>query len=144
MMVTTVGGCTAPRIYCWTVQSLHQEQLRRELRISRGVTWKSHLYQLEAEGKDGLAVGQVKYVLYEDSGGSWRVQCVPVDEASFQSRHPLPEKFRGVRDDALSALWGIPGCIFVHASGFIGGNKTYEGALEMARRSLAAGAGGSS
>lgn len=110
------------------------------VRVDTSCPWKSHLYQLEAEGKDGLAVGQVKYVLYEDSGGSWRVQCVPVDEASFQSRHPLPEKVRGVRDDALSALWGIPGCIFVHASGFIGGNKTYEGALEMARRSLVEGA----
>jgi uncharacterized UPF0160 family protein len=33
---------------------------------------------------------------------------------------------------------GVPGCVFVHASGFIGGNATYEGALEMARLSLAA------
>ncbi len=27
---------------------------------------------------------------------------------------------------------GIPGCIFVHASGFIGGHKTEEGATMMA------------
>ena len=31
---------------------------------------------------------------------------------------------------------GIPGCVFVHASGFIGGNATLEGALEMARKAL--------
>lgn len=31
---------------------------------------------------------------------------------------------------------GIKGCIFVHASGFIGGNETREGALEMARKTL--------
>jgi uncharacterized UPF0160 family protein len=30
----------------------------------------------------------------------------------------------------------VSGCIFVHASGFIGGNKTYEGALAMASKAL--------
>ena len=41
-----------------------------------------------------------------------------------------------MRDEELSKLSGIPGCIFVHAGGFIGGNETYEGVLEMARRTL--------
>lgn len=41
-----------------------------------------------------------------------------------------------MRDDELTQLSGIPGCVFVHASGFIGGNKTYDGALEMAQKSL--------
>lgn len=31
---------------------------------------------------------------------------------------------------------GIPGGVFVHASGFIGGNATLEGAVEMARKAL--------
>jgi uncharacterized UPF0160 family protein len=26
--------------------------------------------------------------------------------------------------------------VFVHASGFIGGNKTFDGAMEMARKTL--------
>ncbi|MEQ2251887.1 hypothetical protein ILYODFUR_015806 [Ilyodon furcidens] len=52
----------------------------------------------------------------------------------------LPEEWRGVRDEALSELSGIKGGIFVHAGGFIGGNKTQEGALEMARRTLQAAA----
>ena len=51
-------------------------------------------------------------------------------------RLSLLEEWRGIRDDELSTLSGIPGCIFVHASGFIGGNQTYEGVLEMARRTL--------
>lgn len=50
----------------------------------------------------------------------------------------------GVRDDELSKLSGIDGCIFVHASGFIGGNKTREGALTMARRALEAVSNGES
>lgn len=37
----------------------------------------------------------------------------------------------------LSDLTGIPGCIFVHAGGFIGGNDTKEGVMAMARKALA-------
>jgi uncharacterized UPF0160 family protein len=51
----------------------------------------------------------------------------------------LKAAWRGVRDAELSALAGIPGCVFCHAAGFIGGNDTYEGALEMARQSVASG-----
>lgn len=53
-------------------------------------------------------------------------------------RLSLLEEWRGVRDEELSSKSGIPGCVFVHASGFIGGNETYKGALEMARRTLKA------
>lgn len=45
-------------------------------------------------------------------------------------------RWRGVRDQALSDLTGIPGCIFVHASGFIGGNATKEGVLAMVKLAL--------
>lgn len=55
----------------------------------------------------------------------------------FLHRLPLPEPWRGLRDEALDQVSGIPGCIFVHASGFIGGHHTREGALNMARATLA-------
>jgi uncharacterized UPF0160 family protein len=32
---------------------------------------------------------------------------------------------------------GIPGSIFIHANGFIGGHQTKEGALEMAIKAIA-------
>ena len=51
----------------------------------------------------------------------------------------LLESWKGLRDDELSKVSGIEGCIFVHSNMFIGGNKTREGAMEMARKSLAAG-----
>lgn len=50
----------------------------------------------------------------------------------------MPEPWRGLRDEELSKVSGIPGCVFVHASGFIGGNATYEGVLEMAKKAVAA------
>jgi len=98
--------------------------------------WKEHLADLEEElaiPAESLAI----YVLYPDeTAHNWRVQAVPLAPDSFDSRKALPEAWRGVRDDELSKKSGIDGCIFVHASGFIGGNKTKEGALQMAQRAL--------
>ena len=51
-------------------------------------------------------------------------------------RLSLPSDWCGLRDDKLSEVSGIPGCVFVHANGFIGGNHTYQGALTMARKTL--------
>jgi uncharacterized UPF0160 family protein len=64
------------------------------------------------------------------------VQAVSLAPDKFESRKALPEKWRGMRDDQLSQETSLPGCVFVHMNGFIGGNKTYEGALEMARTAL--------
>ncbi|XP_076860625.1 MYG1 exonuclease [Brachyhypopomus gauderio] len=102
-----------------------------------GCPWKEHLFSLEKELKVEVPI---KFVLYPDQSGQWRIQCVPAGINTFQNRLSLLEEWRGVRDDDLSQLSGIPDCVFVHASGFIGGNKTKEGALEMARRTLQASA----
>lgn len=95
--------------------------------------WKDHLLDIES---DLQIAGTIKYVLFKDSKGSWRIQCVPVSDSGFTNRLPLPQAWRGLRDDELSKLSGIPGCIFVHASGFIGGNQTFEGCLQMAKQAL--------
>ena len=131
-------------------------------RCGRTPPAQDHLFDLEASEKvSPLPL----FMLYQDQGGAWRVQAIPINPSSFENRrgvrahrtaasvHPrgrrrvtranhatsqLLEPWRGVRDDALSALSGIPGCIFVHAAGFIGGNKTRDGALAMAVASLPA------
>ncbi|KAJ3761889.1 GAMM1 protein [Lentinula raphanica] len=98
--------------------------------------WKEHLFDLESEDTSSKS-SAATYIVYPDEfGGNWRVQAVPVSPESFESRKALPEKWRGLRDEVLSETSGIPGCIFVHASGFIGGNKTKEGALQMAKIAL--------
>ena len=89
-------------------------------------------------------------------------QAVPVHHNSFENRYiytihththntnllssftqsfilhrlPLPEAWRGLRGAELDQVAGIPNCVFVHSSGFIGGNETFEGALKMAAASL--------
>lgn len=71
-----------------------------------------------------------------DLGAKWRIQAVPVSKDSFESRKPLPEAWRGVRDEELCAKSGVEGCVFVHASGFIGGNVSEKGVREMAGRAV--------
>ncbi|XP_033994605.1 UPF0160 protein MYG1, mitochondrial [Trematomus bernacchii] len=102
-----------------------------------GCPWKEHLFSLE---KDLKVESPIKFVLFSDQNGQWRVQCVPAGLNTFQNRLSLLEEWCGIRDEALSKLSGIEGCVFVHAGGFIGGNKSQEGALEMARRTLQAAA----
>jgi len=98
--------------------------------------WKEHLHELEAE-TNIQEDEKPLYVLYPDeTAGAWRIQAVSVTPDSFESRKALPEAWRGLRDEALSEATGVPGCIFIHASGFIGGNKTREGTLALARLAL--------
>ncbi|ORC85934.1 metal binding protein [Trypanosoma theileri] len=120
-----------------------------------GCPWKEHLRDLEKEEaalvtaagnnnakkneKEGeeekvKGEGRVLYVLFPDGRGGWRVQAVGVDAAGFALRRPLP--WRGLRGAELQEASGVPGGVFVHASGFIGGNETYEGALQMAIKAL--------
>ncbi|XP_063832641.1 MYG1 exonuclease [Ostrinia nubilalis] len=97
--------------------------------------WKEHFFDLENE----LAVEpKIKYVIFCDKPNSWRVQAIPEYASSFITRKPLHPKWWGVRDEILSDVSGIPGCVFCHSTGFIGGNVTREGALKMAIASLEA------
>ncbi|XP_013672022.2 MYG1 protein-like isoform X1 [Brassica napus] len=96
--------------------------------------WKLHLFELEQEMK---VQPLIKYVIYQDERGKqWRVQAVAVAPDRFENRKGLPEQWRGLRDEQLSEAAKIPGCVFVHMSGFIGGNLSYDGALSMARTAL--------
>ncbi|CAH2054119.1 unnamed protein product, partial [Iphiclides podalirius] len=97
--------------------------------------WKEHLFELEKEMKID---GEIKYALFKDKPNSWRVQGVPVNPVSFILRKPLHKNWWGVRDELLSEVSGIEGCVFCHSNGFIGGNVTREGALKMAITSLEA------
>jgi len=103
---------------------------------TEGVPWSDHLYALEA---DTNTTGQVLYALFAESGepnSKWRIRSVSLEPGSFENRKGLPEAWRGVRDEELSKVSGVPGCVFVHASGFIGGNATFDGALAMAKKAV--------
>ena len=96
-----------------------------------GCPWKAHLYDIEKlEGADG----RTAFVLFPDEKGGWRTMAVPQEQSQFTSRAVLP--WKGLRNEELCKAAGIPGCTFVHAAGFIGGNVTFEGAQAMAVKAL--------
>mmetsp|Transcript_51699 Transcript_51699/g.93157 ORF Transcript_51699/g.93157 Transcript_51699/m.93157 type:complete len:370 (+) Transcript_51699:54-1163(+) len=106
------------------------------LRLARFCPWQEHLFDLEAED-EAASTPLVKYVLFQDSRGGWRVQAAPKARGSFENRLQLPKAWCGLRDKELSAASGIEACVFVHANGFIGGNSSEDGALKMAAGALA-------
>lgn len=101
-----------------------------------GVPWSDHLYALE---KEQNVQGQVLYVLFPENGeqdSKWRIRAVSVEAGSFENRRDLPSAWKGLRDEELSKVSGVPGGIFIHAGGFMGGNKTFDGALALAQKAL--------
>eukprot|EP01063_Lacrimia_lanifica_P014385 TRINITY_DN2099_c0_g3_i1.p1 TRINITY_DN2099_c0_g3~~TRINITY_DN2099_c0_g3_i1.p1 ORF type:complete len:363 (+),score=182.58 TRINITY_DN2099_c0_g3_i1:64-1089(+) len=101
------------------------------VKLAQHCPWGEHLF--EAERDMGIE-GEVLYCLFPDAKRGYRVRAVGVEGTDFGQRKSLP--WKGLRDDALSQESGIPGGVFVHASGFIGGNETYEGARAMAVKAL--------
>lgn len=100
--------------------------------LSQTVPWKEHLFQLE---KEMNIAPSIKYAVFE-ADDSYRVQCMPVALGSFVCRIFLPEAWGGLRNDALVEVCEIEGAMFVHSVRFIGGHKTKNGALAMARKAL--------
>lgn len=98
--------------------------------------WKEHLDDIENDSNVVTGESDILYVLFQDQSGSWRVGTTNVKGSPFQPRKPLLERLRGLRDEELSKAASIDDLIFVHASGFIGGAKTREGALKLAELSL--------
>lgn len=105
------------------------------LKLSRFCPWQEHLADLELEEEQNR-VPLAKYVLFIDGRGSWRVQAVSKTRGSFENRLSLPKAWCGLRDQELSSISGIPGCVFVHANGFIGGHQTEDGVLQLAAKAL--------
>ena len=106
--------------------------------LSEGMPWADHLYTLEQDAPVTEGVDpQVLYVLFPESADSdspWRIRSVSKVPGGFENRKDMPGAWKGLRDDELSRVSGVPGGIFVHASSFIGGNKTFDGCLEMAKK----------
>lgn len=97
--------------------------------------WKDQVYNLEKQ-LDLKPQEFIKFVLFEDSSGKWRISTVPISSGNFTFRLGIKEEWRGIRDEQLNELAGIPDGIFVHANGFIGGAGSYESVLKMAQDSL--------
>jgi uncharacterized UPF0160 family protein len=103
--------------------------------------WIEHLFDIEEESASGLGKrkleAEIIYCIFGDQTGQYRVRAVPKHRGSFENRLSLPENLRGLRDDEVSEIAGIPYLIFVHHSGFIAGAKTAEAAKKLAELGIA-------
>lgn len=103
----------------------------RIIRLSRYCPWQQHIFDI-------AATDQILYVLFDDTDGKQcRVAAVAVGAGSFASRKALPAPWRGLRDSELDRVTQIPGGVFVHANGFIGGAKDFDTGLALARAAVA-------
>lgn len=67
------------------------------------------------------------------SDNLYKIRAINIDTTNFSLKCPLKKEWRGRRDDELNSM--IEGAGFVHSSGFVGTNKTKEGAIKMCRES---------
>jgi uncharacterized UPF0160 family protein len=83
----------------------------------------------------------VLFVIYPDSDGTqYQVKTVPVEAGSFTARKDLPKSWSGLRDQELAAVTGVPDSVFCHLNLFIGGARSFDGAVRLAELALADGA----
>ena len=80
---------------------------------------------------------EVMFVIYPDSDGDqYQIKTVPVEAGSFTARLDLPKPWAGLREQELAAVTGVPDSVFCHLNLFIGGARSFEGAVRMADLAL--------
>ncbi|SDO83999.1 Uncharacterized protein, UPF0160 family [Rhodoferax sp. OV413] len=81
---------------------------------------------------------EVMFVIYPDSDGNqYQIKTVPLEVGSFDTRMDLPASWAGLRDQELAAVTGVEDSVFCHLNLFIGGARSFEGALKLAELALA-------
>ena len=81
---------------------------------------------------------EVMFVIYPDSDGDqYQIKTVPVQPGSFIARLDLPKSWAGLRDQELAAVTGVTDSVFCHLNLFIGGARSFDGALKLAELALA-------
>lgn len=88
----------------------------------------------------GIATKQssLLFTVFPGATGNWTLQTVRPENSQFGSRKVLPESWRGLNGEALSAVTGVEGSVFCHKAGFIAAAETREGALALLELALEA------
>ena len=80
---------------------------------------------------------EVMFVIYPDSDGDqYQIKTVPVEPGSFTARLDLPKSWAGLRDQELAAVTGVEDSVFCHLNLFIGGARSFDGAVKLAELAL--------
>lgn len=82
---------------------------------------------------------KIVYVIFPTPDKTqFRVQGVPVESGSFECVKFLPKEWRGKEENEINKLARITSAVFVHPNGFIGGARTHEDVIKMAKEALEA------
>ena len=137
--IATVSNITFNHIPSYSIvyESIEKRNENHEsgqiIVLSKGCQFKEHLINIEIELK---IENLVKFVISQFSEFDFRVHTVPKDLGSFEFRKGLCKNWRGKELDELKNLSKIDDIIFCHPTGFIGGAKSLNSALLMAKLSL--------
>ncbi|TCH97926.1 MYG1 family protein [Roseococcus sp. SYP-B2431] len=101
----------------------------RILVLERGMPWKNVVFSHDLP---------VLFTVSPASNGQWMLDAVPPEPGSFAQRLPLPEAWAGLESAALAETTGVADAVFVHLRRFVAAAKSRDGAVEMARRAMAA------
>ena len=82
-----------------------------------------------------LGLDMALYVV-RPAGDAWTCSAIPPHRGSFAQRHPLPDAWGGLRDDALAALTGVADATFCHPARFVCGAKSRAGAVALAKMAV--------
>ncbi|KAK3536955.1 hypothetical protein QTP86_027149, partial [Hemibagrus guttatus] len=100
------------------IQTRHQVDASGEIVLlaQGGCPWKEHLFLLEKELKLDITI---KFVLYPDQNGQWRVQCVPAGLNTFHNRKLDIHQHRNGLRPRISNLVVAQGCVMQGCDGIL-------------------------
>ncbi|MCR4284078.1 MAG: MYG1 family protein [Parcubacteria group bacterium] len=75
-------------------------------------------------------------VLYRSDVSNWQVVAINKDKKTFETRKPIPDKWRGLRGEELAEATGVPDAIFCHRGGFMCVSGSKEGAIKFAKLAM--------
>lgn len=78
---------------------------------------------------------EVLFVVYPNRDG-YAVQTVRKGKGTMEARKDLPKAWAGKRDTELGEIIGVDDATFCHPARFIAGARSYESAMEMARKAV--------
>ena len=103
--------------------------------MERLLPWTNHLLYSENPKAE-----KIKFVIYRSKRGGYEWHTVPKGKSRDLRNIPrvsVPNKWRGMRNEELRRVTGIPTAIFCHLSGMTGSAETLEGAIAMVKLAMA-------
>jgi len=107
------------------------EATPKVLVLSKPIPWQEHVHARQD-------LNHVLYVIYPSERGGYCLQAVPDKPGSFGMKKPLPKAWSGLRDSSLASVTGVEDAMFCHVGLFIGGAKSLEGTIRLAKMAVEA------